>query len=58
MEEKEDNPEFLEKLLRSIENNIKDKSMVLARKLINTAKENQQKIKINEKIYKKNMFIN
>ena len=33
LEEKEDNPEFLEKLLRSIENNIKDKSMVLARKL-------------------------
>ena len=25
LEEKEDNPEFLEKLLRSIENNIKDK---------------------------------
>ena len=33
LEEKEDNPKFLEKLLRSIKNNKKDKSMVLARKL-------------------------
>ena len=33
LEEKEDNPEFLEKLLKSIKNNKEDKSIVLARKL-------------------------
>ena len=45
LEEKEDNPEFLEKLLRSIENNKKDKSMVLARKLNMRERKDMKRIK-------------
>ncbi len=56
-EEREDNPEFIEKIGRSLNNNIKDKSMVLARKLGKHCKrESTENKKIREKIKKNHFF--
>lgn len=56
-EEREDNPEFIEKIGRSLKNNIKDKSIVLARKLGKHCKrESTENVKIREKIKKNHFF--
>ena len=56
-EEREDNLEFIEKIGRSLKNNIKDKSMVLARKLGKHCKrESTENAKIREEIKKESLF--
>ena len=57
MEEQEDNPEFLKKLLRSIKNNKNDKSMVLARKLNKHCKsESTENINKRKEIQKEHVY--
>ena len=57
LEEQEDNPEFLKKLLRSIKNNKNDKSMVLARKLNKHCKsESTENINKRKEIQKEHVY--